>query len=593
MSSPGKGRRTCQARPPSRHLHRVRPIYDPAVSITGELQRARQLALAAKEEAAKDLLLSLMAEIERDERDDLALEVFAQLGEIYLTRTAYDGTRQCLQRMTDCLAKYAQSPATDTETGHMIARYTLRSRFLRTGLAAAAGEHEEAARELAGLQGDEAGDRFADLAPEQHHLSTLAGVLCATALCDDDLHVPAAALWQNIIPIVDGLPDGTDEADQLLVAAGIAYGRFCVETGRLAEGDQWLHRASARAQRREWQLYWARAELETAAATWMRGDHESTERLVGSAYPVIAEHSRANDVARCWMYFGLTRLGVGWLKEADESWGHAEVQWRELGRPLFVHRILLQRSWISVFRGDFAGAVKQVAEARQFLDSWPRSSWLQYARLDDHLGSIWRADALADLNFDGIGDPSNDWQQIQERQVASLGVTRFETGSERHHSALAKLEKAADLKIPAALAVDSVRYAMTDADARWRWASQVSARMLAGAFSVAWEWENDTLLSELIEYHCARGTFANEPHGEAGGWDAPATATVPVETWDEEALAAGGFVVDALTQTTLGALPPLQMDPGGSTILARYRLLAQNRYGQAVTSAAPAWSTWP
>jgi hypothetical protein len=561
------------------------------VSISGELQRARELALAAKEEAAKELLLSLMPEIEREDRDDLALEVFAQLGEIYLTRTAYDGTRECLRRMTDCLAQYSDS---GSEADHMIARYTLRARFLRTGLAAAAGDHEEAARELAGLHDDQAAYRFADLQPEQRRLSTLAGVLCATALCDDDLHVPAAALWQNIIPIVDRLTDGTDEADQLLVAAGIAYGRFCVETGRLAEGDQWLHRAGARAQRRGWQLYWARAELEIAAATWLRGDHESTERLVGSAYPVIAEHSRAHDVARCWLYFGLTRLGVGWLEEADESWGHAETQWRELGRPLYIHRILLQRSWISVFRGRFDEAVKQVAEAREFLDSWPRSSWLQYARLDDHLGSIWRADALADLNFDGIGDPSNDWRQIQERQAAALGVTRFDTGSERHRSALAKLEKAADLKIPAALAVDSVRYAMTDADARWRWASAVSARMLAGAFSVAWEWENDALLSDLIEYHCARGTFANEPHGEAGGWDAPATVTVPVvETLTEEALAAGGLAVDALTLTTLGPLPPLQMDPGGTPILARYRLLAHNRYGQAVTSAGPIWSTWP
>ncbi|WP_445165337.1 hypothetical protein ACTXG7_15545 [Mycolicibacterium sp. Dal123E01] len=562
------------------------------MSITGELQRARQLALAAKEEAAKELLLSLMPEIEREDRDDLALEVYAQLGEIYLNRTAYEGTRESLRRIADCLVVYndVRGPA---ETEHTIARYSLRASFLRTGLAAAAGDHEDAARELQDLRDDEAAERFADLAPEQHHLSTLAGVLCAIALCDDDLHVPAAALWQNIIPVVDGLTDGTDDTDQLLVAAGIAYGRFCVETGRLAEGEQWLHRAGARAQRREWGLYWARAELETAAAAWMRGDHESTERLVGSAYPVIAEHSRAHDVARCWLYFGLTRLGFGWLKEADESWGHAETQWRELGRPLYVHRILLQRSWVSVFRGQFEEAVKQVAEAREFLDNWPRSSWLQYARLDDHLGSIWRADALADLNFDGIGDPSDSWKQIKDRQVASRGVTRFDSGSERHRSALAKLERAAELKIPAALAVDSVRYAMSDADARWRWASAVSARMLAGAFSVAWEWENNTLLSELIEYHSARGTFANEPHGEAGRWDAPATMTVPVETFDDEALAAGGFVVDALTQTTLGALPPLQMEPGGAPILARYRLLAHNRYGQAVTSTAPAWTTWP
>ncbi len=559
------------------------------MSITGELQQARRLALAAQEEAAKELLLSLLPEIERDGRDDLALEVFAQLGEIYLTRTAYDGARECLRRMADCLAQLASGPEID----HLIARYTLRAGFLRTGLAAAAGDHEDAVRELAGLRDDPTAGRFADLEAEQRHLSTLAAVLCATALCDDDLHVSAAALWCTIIPVVDELTGGSDEADQLLVAAGIAYGRFCVETGRLAEGERWLHRAGARAQHRGWELYWARAELESAAAAWLRGDHESTERLVGSAYPVIARHSRAHDVARCWLYFGLTRLGVGWLEEADESWGHAETQWRELGRPLHIHRILVQRSWISVFRGRFADAIDQVAQARSFLDSWPRSSWLQYARLDDHLGSIWRADALADLNFDGIGDPSDNWLQVQERQETSLGVTRFDAGSERHRSARSKLEQAAELKIPAALAVDSVRFAMTDADARWRWASQVSARMLAGAFSVAWEWENDTLLSELIEYHCARGTFDHEPLAESGGWDSPATMTVPVDVTADEALAAGGHQVDALTLTTLGPLPPLQMDPGGTPILVRYRALAHERYGQAVTSGGPVWSTWP
>lgn len=559
------------------------------MNIPGELQRARELALAAKEEAAKELLLSLLPQIEGEERDDLALEVFAQLGEIYLTRTAYDGTRECLQRITDCLAQLPSGP----ETEHLKARYTLRVRFLRTGLAAAAGDHEDAARELTGLRDDDAVRRFTDLEPEQRHWSMLASVLCATALCDDDLHVPAAQLWRDVIATVDALAGGSDDADQLLVAAGLAYGRFCVETGRLDEGEQWLHRAGARAQHRGWGLYWARAELERAAAAWMRGDHESTERLVGSAYPVIAEHSRAHDVARCWLYFGLTRLGFGWLKEADESWGHAEIQWRELGRPLFVHRILLQRSWISVFAGRFAEAVEQVAEARRFLDGWPRSSWLQYARLDDHLGSIWRADALTDLNFDGIGKPSDSWQANKERHVASRGVTRFDSGSERHRSALAKLAKAAELKIPAALAVDSVRYAMTDAGARWRWAAQVSARMLAGAFAVAWEWENDALVAELIEYHCARGTFAHEPHGEPGGWSAAATVTVPVDALDEEALAAAGQSVDALTLTTLGPLPPLHMDPGGTPILARYRLLAQHRYGQAVTSGGPAWSTWP
>ena len=72
--------------------------YDAAVSIPGELERARHLALAADEPAAKELLLSLMPQIEQEDRDDLMLQALAQLGELYLVRTAYDGVREGTQQ---------------------------------------------------------------------------------------------------------------------------------------------------------------------------------------------------------------------------------------------------------------------------------------------------------------------------------------------------------------------------------------------------------------------------------------------------------------------------------------------------------------
>ena len=75
------------------------------MTIVGDLERARQLIFAADEEAAKEVLLSLGDRIEEADRDDLMLEVYAQLGEIYLVRTAYNGVEESLRRMTDCLAK--------------------------------------------------------------------------------------------------------------------------------------------------------------------------------------------------------------------------------------------------------------------------------------------------------------------------------------------------------------------------------------------------------------------------------------------------------------------------------------------------------
>jgi hypothetical protein len=204
--------------------------------------------------------------------------------------------------------------------------------------------------------------------------------------------------------------------------------------------------------------------------------------------------------------------------------------------------------------------VERVAQARELLDAWPRHSWLQYARLDDQLGNIWRADALA--------DPDN---------------------------AAEKLERAAELKLPAALAVDSVRHSIPDADARMRWATYVSAPILAGAFAVAQEWGNTDLVSELIEYHCARGTFTAEPGSDDTlDWAGTATAAVPVESADDYALvAAGPAVLSRASLTKLGPLPPLVMDPTRAPIISRYRALAAQRYGRDVTSDEPAWTTWP
>jgi hypothetical protein len=431
--------------------------------------------------------------------------------------------------------------------------------FLRTGLAAAAhGDHEAAEAGLLTLTQD-ASAAFEDLAPEHAFYVTYARILCATALCDDDLHVQSVPLWEQVIDAIENPRPDNEFDDFLLVVGATGYGRFCVETGRLAEAEPWLQRAGARAQKREWKLATARTQFERATAAWAAGDRAECQRLAHEAYPAIAEGYRAHDVSRCWLYFGLLSLSIEALDDADERFGHAERHWREVEKPLHIHRILLQRSWVDIFRKDFAAARARVTEARELLDSWPRHSWLQYARLDDHLGTILRAEALA--------DPDN---------------------------ADAKFAAAAELKIPAALAVDSVRHAMTDADARMRWATHVSARILAGAFAVAWEWDNTELVSELVEYHSARGSFSTEPHEHAADWTGTATAAVPVDTVDEYALvAAGSPVSGGAALTRLGPLPPLQMDPTTPPIMTRYRALAAERYGCAVTADEAAWSTWP
>ncbi len=198
-------------------------------------------------------------QIEELDRDDLLLEVYAQLGEIYLVRTAYDGVEACLARITDCLATYesiragtnpelaAQVTMSDADIDHIICRYSRRAQFLRTGLAAAAhGDHEAAEAGLLVLT-DDAEAAFPDLAAEHGFLVTYARILCATALCDDDLHVRSVPLWEQVIDAIEGMAGGSEFDDFLLVLGATGYGRFCVETGRLAEAEPWLQRAGARA----------------------------------------------------------------------------------------------------------------------------------------------------------------------------------------------------------------------------------------------------------------------------------------------------------------------------------------------------------
>ncbi|MCZ4553395.1 hypothetical protein [Gordonia rubripertincta] len=576
------------------------------MSVPGELERARQLAFADDQAGAQALLLSLMPQIVELDRDDLALEVFAQLGEVYLVRSAYDGVAECVRRIRDCVSIYVQIAADPYSkdaaqvtlpaavVDEMVIRYTRRADHLEIGLAAAAGDHEAAAAGLADLIGQSNSGSAPNLAGEAVELIMRARISCAVALADDDDHVSAEILWDAVLAVLDE-SERTAESDHLWVLVGIGYGRFCVETGRLHEAEPYLRRAGARAERRGWGLASARVLLERSAAAWSRSDVVDTERLLTLAYPVIAQHAIAHDVSRCWLYFGLTRMAAGALEAADECFQHAQRHWEELGRPLHVSRILLQRSWIDIFRGRYAQARDAIEQARAMLDSSPRSTWLQYARLDDLLGSAWRAEALADMGFDGSGEPDEGWRELEARLAGSRGVVDAAPGTEGYDRAMPKFERAADLKIPAALAVDSVRHTLADATARLRWTAAVSAPVLAGAFAVAWEWENVALVAELIEYQSARGTFTTEPDPSmVADWEVTATAATPAMADISEAAFAGGTAVatpSALTR--LGPLPSLQMDPAGPAVLARYRALAQGRYGRVVTSSDPLWATWP
>lgn len=550
-------------------------------AMRGDLARARELAFANDEVAAHEQLMALVPAIEAADRDDWMAEVFAQVGEIYLTRSAFDRAAECtreldhqLTQITAALAGdrpdlMAQATLAPAELEAIVEQYVGWARYLESGLAAAGGDHDAAQAALAALLAEPMPGR----PDERRHLVVNARIRCARALCEDDRHASAVPLWDQVVEEVRNVSADDLWSDRLLVTAGIEYGRFCVETGRLDEAEPWLRRAGARAGARGWTLDVSRAQLERGIARWMLGDHLGAEKLLHTAYPAIAEHARAHDVARVWYQRGLIRLAIGDLPAVEESWAHAEQQWRDLDKPLQIHRLLLQRSWVPIFRGRFAEAVEYVARARDALEEWPRSTWVQHARLDYQLGLVWRADALADMGFDPHGE---------------LATLYSVPGTRKHRRAMRKLEQAADLIIPAALAVDGERHAMADPVARARWATSISAPMFAGALAVAYSWDHTALMAELIEHQSVRGAFRDDPMGPA-----PALTDHPVAVLPETGRVTATATSTAPTLTLLGPAPALQMDPGGTPILQGYRDLAAARYGRIITTDEPAWQTWP
>ena len=54
-------------------------------------------------------------------------------------------------------------------------------------------------------------------------------------------------LWEKVIDAIDGPGDGSEFDDTLRVLGGTGYGRFCVETGRLAEANLAAARGCPRA----------------------------------------------------------------------------------------------------------------------------------------------------------------------------------------------------------------------------------------------------------------------------------------------------------------------------------------------------------
>ena len=237
-------------------------------------------------------------------------------------------------------------------------------------------------------------------------------MVCAAALCDDDLHVRSVPLWQQgdrrhrrrLRRQRSGRPAMGDRRAR--IRAVLHRDRQACRGGAVAASG-WCsraRRADGNWPRRE--RNWNGPRRAGRPATSWAPNAWCTE-----AYPVIRRYARANDVSRCWLYFGSDQDGRG----------RAAGRRRVLG----TRRAALARARAAAAHPPYSAAAQLDRDLPGSI-STTRSTW------SSRRGSAWiprRAAAgwrmrgstttsatcgaqmrLADLGFDGAGDPDEDWR---------------------------------------------------------------------------------------------------------------------------------------------------------------------------------------
>ena len=192
--------------------------YDSAVTILGDLERARRLTFAADEIAAKES--AAVARCRRSRRPTGTICCWRSTRSS--ARSIWSAPRTTASRSASAASATAwpsigrsgpapspklaaQVTMSDADIDHMICRYSRRAQFLRTGLAAARTVTTKLRRPALLVLTDDTDAAYPDLAAEHGFLVTYARILCATALCDDDLHVRSVPLWEKVIDAIDGI----------------------------------------------------------------------------------------------------------------------------------------------------------------------------------------------------------------------------------------------------------------------------------------------------------------------------------------------------------------------------------------------------
>ncbi|MGW0181900.1 tetratricopeptide repeat protein [Nocardia sp. NPDC003345] len=305
------------------------------------------------------------------------------------------------------------------------------------------------------------------------------------------------------------------------------------------------------------------------AAFTAAGDHNAVADTQQNLAQILARMGRpdeAEELARASQEYyeraGLGyRAGVGWKVRGFLAEGRGELdsaeQWYTRGLDCFeTSGAVLDSAAVRSRLATLAYLRGRIGEGQQLLAAAfavyaERGLGLHCAQLD-----YWHA-ALLETVVDDMGDPAPE--------LLALGRA---------------------LAVPAAIAIDAVRYTLPNGGQRDQWNREVADPAIRLAFRFAYLCGDAPLLADLIETQCAGTTLDPDGARETGRPQFPLDLPGPPVVSAEPAgpLHLGAALAHIAASAGLPVTPPprLAVGPGGRIALADHLAVAEQRYGYPV-----------
>ncbi|BAH51036.1 tetratricopeptide repeat protein [Rhodococcus opacus] len=399
---------------------------------------------------------------------------------------------------------------------------------------------------------------------------------------------------------LDGAQDALEQARELLAAGGEDQGDLRVAclsslTAVAMHRQQWAHAADVATESLDAAVRFApglagHPLMNLAAIHFETGRFDLSDDFAGQALAAFETAGDVNAVAETQQNLGIMRVRAGRLDEAEPLLLSSQTYFERAGighRAGIGSKVLaflaegrgdterattLYRLGLDYFRSS--GAMLDVADVET------RLATVAFAEGRSSEGERLLAAAFATYHELGLG---LHCAQVDFWHATLLESTLIASGTPDD----AARARATALAVPAAIAIDAVRYTLPNGRQREQWNREIADPAMQLAFRLAYASGDARLVADLVETQCA-GTTVDL--GRAGHDTAP---RLPLQLPDPPPAGAtdtdGSFLLGAaLAGVAAGAglpvpLPPrLTVTPDGRIVLGSSIAAAEERYGRAV-----------